>query len=88
MAKIKTYAVKGLIECVMNINVGGALLKLRFSGGNMGMNGVIPANYSTDNEALQEMIENSHEFVNLKRIYLHHVEESRNNSPGCGDDFR
>ena len=69
---IKTYIAKGLIEFNMHIRVGGASLRICFSGGTMGSNGVIPAKYSTDNPALQAIIEKSDQFKK-GMIYLHHT---------------
>lgn len=67
---LKTYAVKGLIEWVMTLDVGGALIRIKFMGGSMGSNGVIPAKYTTDSPVIQRLIEESKEYKN-KRIYLH-----------------
>lgn len=65
-----TYAAKGLLDFQMALNVNGAVIRLCFSGGSMGSNGVIPAKYTTDNEAIQKMIEKSPQFKN-GRIYLY-----------------
>ena len=65
----KTYAARGLLDFQMAINVGGAILRILFSGGMMGANGVISAKYTTDNEALHQIIENSDQFKK-GRIYL------------------
>lgn len=67
---IKTYAARGLLDWQMAINAGGAIIRLRFSGGSMGSNGVIPAKYTTDNPVIQHLIETSEHFKN-GRIYLH-----------------
>ena len=69
MAK-KTYAARGLLDFRMAINVGGAVIHIIFSGGMMGANGVVPAKYTTDNTALQFLIERSPQF-NLGKIYIH-----------------
>lgn len=58
----KTYAAKGLIDWQLALNVSGAIIRICFSGGTMGSNGVIPAKYTTDNEAIQHIIENSRQF--------------------------
>ena len=68
--KSKTYAVKGLIEWQMVLNVGGATMRLCFSGGRMGVNGVIPAKYTTDSPAIQKMIEDT-DYFKQKRIILY-----------------
>lgn len=70
-----TYAARGLLEWQMAINVGGAILRLLFTGGYMGINGVIPAKYTTENVAIQKIIEKSSQYKS-KRIYIYSVEES------------
>ena len=71
--KKKTYAARGLLDFQMAINIGGAILRLCFSGGSMGFNGVVSAKYSTDNPAIQKMIEKSPHFLN-HRVYLYSEE--------------
>ena len=66
---IKTYGARGLIEWQMALNACGAIIRLKFTGGYMGSNGVVAAKYSTDNEALQNLIEKSPEF-NRGKVYL------------------
>lgn len=66
----KTYAAKGLIEWQLALNVCGAIIRLRFIGGSMGSNGVIPAKYTTDNTALQKLIESSPQFK-AGKIYIY-----------------
>lgn len=79
MSKKKTYAARGLLDWQMALNVGGAILRICFSGGSMGINGVIPARYTTDNEALQRIIENTPQF-NSGRIFLLHEETVKKDS--------
>lgn len=62
MAKKKTYGVRGLLECHLSIPSGGAAVKIHFSGGSMGSNGILPARYTTANPAVQYLIENSGEY--------------------------
>lgn len=69
----KTYAARGLLDWQMALNVGGAIIKICFSGGSMGINGVIPAKYTTDNPVIQRIIEDTMQFKNGK-ILLYHVE--------------
>lgn len=66
----KTYAARGLLDWQMALNVGGAIIRICFSGGSMGTNGVIPAKYTTDNPAIQRIIENSPQFLD-QRIILY-----------------
>ena len=56
---IKTYGVKGLMECVYYIPVGKAKLKLNFTGGVLTAYGNTPAKYTTDDPVKQAIIENS-----------------------------
>lgn len=69
----KTYAARGLLDWQMALNVAGAILRICFSGGSMGANGVIPAKYTTENEAIQRIIESTQWFTSGK-IYLQSVE--------------
>lgn len=62
-----TFIAPGLLEFKMTLNVGGALLPICFSGGSMGSNGVLPARYTTDNQAIQKIIMESPQFKS-KRI--------------------
>lgn len=62
----KTYAARGLLDWQMALNVGGAIIRIAFSGGTMGSNGVIPAKYTTDNIAIQRIIENTKEYKSGK----------------------
>lgn len=64
----KTYIARGLLDYQATLNVGGAMIRICFSGGSMGTNGIISARYTTDNAALQKIIENSPYFG--KRIQL------------------
>lgn len=74
----KTYAARGLLDYRMALNIGGAIIRIIFSGGTMGSNGLVPAKYTTDNPVIQKYVESSPQFKN-KRIYLHHVrKEDRN----------
>ena len=68
--KKKTYAARGLLEWQMALNVGGAILRICFSGGSMGSNGVLPAKYTTDNPAIQKVIEKSKHFISGKIFLL------------------
>ena len=55
----KTYIAKGLLEFRMAIPLGGAIIRICFSGGSMGSNGILPARYTTDNPVIQKIIEDS-----------------------------
>ena len=66
---MKTYCARGLLEWQMALNAGGAIIRICFSGGHMGANGVVPARYSTDNAAIQRLIERTPQFASGK-IYL------------------
>lgn len=75
----KTYAARGLLDWQMALNIGGAVLKIRFAGGAMGSNGVVPAKYSTDNEAIQKMIENTRHFK-CGKIFIYSVDTKESDS--------
>ncbi len=58
----KTYAVYGLMEWVALLPVGGSVVRIPFTGGSISGYGVKPATFTTDNEVLQRLIENSRHF--------------------------
>lgn len=60
----KTYAVRGLVEWKASIPVGRGKLIIHFTGGAFTAYGVTPAEYKTDNPAIQAIIENSAYFRN------------------------
>lgn len=68
----KTYGARGMLDWQMALNAGGAIIKICFSGGSMGPNGVIPAKYSTDNAAIQRMIEKTGYFRSGK-IFIYNA---------------
>ena len=72
----KTCAAKGLLEFKMALNTAGAVIRIIFSGGYMGSNGVVSAKYTTDNPAIISLIESSRQFAS-KRIYLYSEEVVR-----------
>ena len=78
----KTYAARGLLDWQIALNVGGAVLRICFSGGSMGTNGVLPAKYTTDNPVIQKMIEDSPHFKS-HRVYLF---SSQKLQPGKKED--
>lgn len=66
----KTYGVRGLIEWKMALRVDSrTCVRVNFTGGSMGSNGVVPAKYTTDNPVVQHLIENSVHF-RTRRIIL------------------
>ncbi|MCH5227309.1 MAG: hypothetical protein J1F16_05775 [Muribaculaceae bacterium] len=69
----KTYAARGLLDWQMALNVAGAIIRICFTGGSMGSNGVIPAKYTTDNPAMQAIIEKTRSFTSGK-IYIYSSE--------------
>lgn len=56
----KTYGVAGMMEWNALITAGRATVRVHFTGGTVTGYGVTPATFSTDNSALQEIIENSY----------------------------
>lgn len=65
----KTYGVNGYIEWVANIIVGGAAVKVPFTGGAITKYGIVPAEYTTSDPVIQKIIENSSHFRS-RRIFL------------------
>lgn len=65
----KTYAARGMLDWQMALNIKGAIVRICFSGGSMGSNGVVPAKYTTDNDVIQYLIEHTKEFKS-GRIYV------------------
>lgn len=53
----KIYQAKGLLEYQMTLTLGGANIRICFSGGTMGSNGVQGGTYVTDNPLIQALIE-------------------------------
>lgn len=89
----KTYGVRGLLEWKMTLRAGKARIKVAFTGGSMGGNGVVPAKYVTDNPAIQRLIEDSKHFRS-GRVYLHGSpikicddHEGRPTDKRCGTPF-
>lgn len=78
----KTYGAPGLMEWQALIPAGKTTVRINFSGGAMSGYGSFPARFSTDNEALQRLIENSTYFAD-KRIVLLSV-EGHNKTPNRG----
>ncbi len=72
--KIKTYGVRGLMECVCNIPVGKTRLHVEFTGGVLTQYGNTPAKYSTDDLLKQAIIENSKPFKSGKIVLVSTVE--------------
>lgn len=72
---IKTYEYKGLVECLIYINVGGALVPLHFKDGAITANGMITGKFTTSNRAIQEIIENCPIYGKDKKIYVVSKEE-------------
>lgn len=66
----KTYAARGMIDWQMALNIKGAVIKICFSGGSMGSNGVIPAKYTTENEVIQHLLEKSDEYKNGRILLI------------------
>ena len=76
---VKTYAAPGLLDFRMAVEAGGAIIRLCFTGGSMGSNGVIPAKFTTDNPVIQQLLEKSKVFK-THRIVLYSVEKPKKES--------
>lgn len=59
----KTYGARGLLEWHLALPAGEATVKIHFTGGRMGSNGIIAARFTTSAAAIQHLIENSREFL-------------------------
>lgn len=70
---IKTYAIRGLMECQALIPAGRSAIRIPFAGGSMSGYGITPATYRTADRALQHLIENSPDF-RRGRITVERVE--------------
>ena len=80
----KTYVATGLLDFKMALSVGGAIIRICFSGGSMGANGVIPAKYTTDNPVIIKIIEDSKQFKS-RRITLQRTERLNNGKDEKGE---
>lgn len=67
--KIVTYGVPGMLEWHALLKIGNSHLRINFTGGSLSGYGVTPATFTTDNAALQRIIEQSNEFKS-KRIKI------------------
>lgn len=67
---MKTYISPGLLDWHLRVCVGKATVNVHFSGGHLGPNGMKPASFSTDQAALQKIIEESPQF-RRGRIVIH-----------------
>lgn len=72
----KTYGSPNLMEWQCNIKCGGATIGIHFAGGNQTAYGVNPAKYTTEDPALQAIIENSGYFREGRILLLSDVEGS------------
>jgi hypothetical protein len=57
MAKIKTYGIRGISECVMRLEIGKASITCNFTNGDLQSRQPIPAQYTTVNPIAQHAIE-------------------------------
>lgn len=58
----KTYAIRGMIECMVQIPTGSIVkpyLTIPFTGGQITGYGMAPARYTTDDPTVQRLIEGS-----------------------------
>lgn len=58
----KTYIAPGMLDWQMCVLVGEARVRIHFSGGFISPNGLVPAKFSTDQAALQKIIEGSTQY--------------------------
>ena len=69
MNKRKTYGVRGLMEWQARLQHGRTVLIVDFTGGTLSGYGVSPALHTTDNAAVQQIIEHSEPW-RRKKIFL------------------
>lgn len=81
MANIKTYGVKGLMEWQAIIRTGKARLHINFTGGLPTGYGIKPAEYTTGNEIIQKIIENSQDFRVGKITLLRSIQDKKPVTP-------
>lgn len=74
MAK-KVYGVPGMMEWHAVIPIGKSSMCVKFTGGTLSGYGITPAKYTTSDEVIQKMIENSPHFRSGK-IILYRVYEN------------
>ena len=76
MGKItkKTYGIYGMIEHSILIGHAGSNVRIRFSDGRITVRGIEPCTFTTDNEAVQQLIEQTDKLKN-KYIRLVRKEE-------------
>lgn len=60
--KKKTYGVYGMVEYSMVIGSSGSNIRVDFKHGSMTVRGIEPCTFTTDNEAVQKLIENTEKF--------------------------
>lgn len=70
----KIYQAKGLLEYQMTLRLGGVNIRICFSGGTMGSNGVQGGTYITDNPVIQSLIEASRQFTDNRITSRPYVE--------------
>ena len=58
----KTYIAPGMLDWQMCVALGEAKVRIRFTGGFISPNGLVPAQFATDQAALQKIIEGSPQF--------------------------
>lgn len=69
-----TYGATRLVDWVAQIKSGGATLRVHFSGGALTAYGITPAEYTTDNQFFQRVIENSDYFKSGRITVLRTVD--------------
>ncbi|MDE6576746.1 MAG: hypothetical protein K2J82_07915 [Muribaculaceae bacterium] len=66
----KTYIAPGMLDWQMCIPVGKSRVRINFTGGFMGPNGLVSSRFSTSDPALQRIIENSPQFERRRVVAL------------------
>lgn len=69
-----TYGAPRLVDWVAQIKVGAASVRVHFTGGALTAYGVTPAEYTTDSEFMQKVIERSAYFKDGRIVVMQRVE--------------
>lgn len=88
MGKItkKTYGIYGMIEHSILIGHAGSNVRIRFSDGRITVRGIEPCTFTTDNAAVQQLIEQTDKFKNKYIRLVRKEEVAIDDEPSGGDE--
>lgn len=88
--EIRTYGIRGLMECMVSIPVGKAHMRVEFTGGILTSYGNTPAKYTTSDQFKQTVIENSPQFKSGRIVLLDRIPtgeaDDKAHAPAKADD--